>query len=217
MFDDREDAARQLSHALRHLQTSRPLVLAIPRGAVPMAKRIADALHGDLDVVLVRKLGAPGNPELAIGAVDEAGTVHVGRHAAELGVRPDYLATQARRQLELIRERRRTYGAGRAPRDPNGRIVVVVDDGLATGATMHAALLAVRAQHPARLICALPVAAADSLRREVEGIADEVVCLSTPEDFYAVGQFYRDFPTVTDAEVIASLQQDGAADVTRTP
>lgn len=210
MFDDREDAARQLSHALRHLQTSRPLVLAIPRGAVPMAKIIADALHGDLDVVLVRKLGAPGNPELAVGAVDEAGNIHVGRHAAQLGVDSDFLAAQARRQLEVIRERRRSYGSGRAPRDQNGRTVVVVDDGLATGATMHAALLAVRAQHPARLICALPVAAADSLRREVRGIADEVVCLTPPADFYAVGQYYRDFPTVTDDEVIAVLRDDNA-------
>lgn len=217
MFDDREDAARQLSHALRHLRGSRPLVLAIPRGAVPMARIIADALDGDLDVVLVRKLGAPGNPELAIGAVDETGTVHVGRHAATLGVGSDYLAAQAGQQLDVIRERRHAYRAGRPPLNPNGRTVVVVDDGLATGATMHAALLAVRAQQPARLICALPVAAADSLRREVRGIADDVVCLSTPADFYAVGQFYRDFPTVTDDEVIATLRAGGATEPTDTP
>lgn len=210
MFKNREDAAHQLSHALRHLRGQHPLLLAIPRGAVPMAKIIASELQGDLDVVMVRKLGAPGYPELAIGAVDEAGVIHVGRHAAALGVNSEYLDAEAERQLALLRERRQRYGAGRPPLDPRGRIAVVVDDGLATGATMHAALLAVRAKHPARLICALPVAAADSLRHQVDGIADEVVCLSRPEDFYAVGQFYLDFPQVTDGQVIAALNDHPA-------
>lgn len=209
MFIDRQDAARRLADALEPLRGKKPLVLAIPRGAVPMAKIIAEALDGDLDVVLVRKLGAPGNPEFAVGAIDEAGKIHLGPHASQAGADADYIAAESQRQLALIRERRRRYSAGRAPLDPAGRTVVVVDDGLATGATMHAALKAVRAGKPDRLICALPVAAPDSLRREVSGFADEIVCLATPEDFYAVGQFYRYFPPVSDEEVAAMLDAGG--------
>lgn len=206
MFLDREDAAQRLANALKHLRGRRPLVLAIPRGGVPIGAAIARALEGSLDVVLVRKLGAPGDPELAVGAVDEAGTVNLCRHAERLGADADYLAVEARRQLALIRERRLRYTPGREPADPAGRVVIVVDDGLATGATMHTALAAVRAGHPARLICAVPVAAPDRLARMTTA-ADDTVCLERPEDFYAVGQFYRHFPPVTDQEVVALLER----------
>ena len=145
--------------------------------------------------------------ELALGAVDESGHIHVNAVARELGIDRDDLAETAGDELARIRERRARYGQGRPALDPNGRVVIVVDDGLATGATMHAALAALRACKPARLICALPVAAADSLRREVSGMADEVVCLSTPDDFQAVGQYYRYFPQVGDDEVVALLRQ----------
>ncbi|TNF61730.1 MAG: phosphoribosyltransferase [Burkholderiales bacterium] len=205
MFDDRLDAARQLAGPLDHLKPARPLVLAIPRGAVPMARHLAQALQGDLDVVLVRKLGAPGEPEVAVGAVDESGWVWVAPYAARLGADAHYLEAEAARQLERIRERRRRYSPIRAPQSAGGRTVIVVDDGLATGATMTAALHSLRQQKPARLVCAVPVASREALAL-VRPLADEVVCLLAPEHFQAVGQFYREFPQVTDDEVEALLR-----------
>lgn len=204
VFEDRNDAARQLVAALARYRGKHPLVLAIPRGAVPMGRLIADALGGELDVVLVRKLGAPGNPEFAVGAVDEAGWEYIADYAAEVGASKTYLAEEADAQLATMRARRATYTPARAPVDPAGRIVIVVDDGLATGATMMAALHSVRARGPKRLVCAVPVAAAESLEM-VRPHADEVVCLDTPAAFHAVGQFYRTFGQVKDREVVAAL------------
>ena len=204
VFEDRTDAARQLMAALARYRGKRPLVLAIPRGAVPMGRLIADALGGELDVVLVRKLGAPGNPEFAVGAVDEAGWEYIADYAAEMGASKTYLAEEADAQLATMRARRATYTPARAPIDPAGRIVIVVDDGLATGATMMAALHSVRARGPKRLVCAVPVAAPESLEK-VRPHADEVVCLDTPAAFHAVGQFYRTFGQVEDREVVAAL------------
>jgi len=203
-FEDRTDAARQLVAALARYRGKNPLVLAIPRGAVPMGRLIADALGGELDVVLVRKLGAPGNPEFAVGAVDEAGWEYIADYAAEMGASKTYLAEEADAQLATMRARRATYTPARAPIDPAGRIVIVVDDGLATGATMMAALHSVRARGPKRLVCAVPVAAPESLEK-VRPHADEVVCLDTPAAFHAVGQFYRSFGQVEDREVVAAL------------
>jgi predicted phosphoribosyltransferase len=211
MFDDRHDAARQLAKKLAAYKGKNALVLAIPRGAVPMGRTLADALGAELDVVLVRKLGAPGNPELAVGAIDETGWAYIADYADEVGADAAYLSREKERQLETLRKRRAQYTPKRHPVDPAGRIVIVVDDGLATGATMMAALHAVRAKNPARLVCAVPVAAPDSLAK-VKPHADEVVCLDAPWGFHAVGQFYRSFPQVEDEEVLALL---GAASPSR--
>ncbi len=204
VFEDRIDAARQLVAALARFRGKNPLVLAIPRGAVPMGRLLARELEGELDVVLVRKLGAPGNPEFAVGAVDEAGWTYIAEWAAEVGASNGYLAEETATQLATMRARRAMYTPARLPIDPAGRIVIVIDDGLATGATMMAALHSVRARHPARLVCAVPVASPESLEK-IRPHADEVVCLDAPPFFHAVGQFYRTFGQVEDREVVAAL------------
>jgi putative phosphoribosyl transferase len=205
MFRDRQDAASQLADALKTYQGKKPLVLAIPRGAVPMAKLIAERLGGEFDVVLVRKLRAPWQSELAIGSIDESGWTYIAPFAASMGADDDYLAQEKQAQLETIRKRRAQYTPIRAPIDPTGRIVIVVDDGLATGATMISALHGLRNSKPAKLICAVPVAPPDTLEK-IRKMADEVVCLLAPEFFQAVGQFYRHFNQVEDDEVIALLR-----------
>ena len=205
-FADRADAGRQLALALDAFRGCRPLVLAIPRGGVPIGRIVADALNGELDVILVHKLGAPQNPELAIGAVDEDGGVQLDALAGHLGVARAYVERESARQLAQIRRRREMYNRCCPRRDPAGRVVVIVDDGLATGATMRAAILAVKARKAARIVCAVPVAAPGSLEKAA-AIADDVVCLLEPADFYAVGQFYEDFSAVEDDAALALLGQ----------
>lgn len=205
-FKNRQHAAELLAERLRaNYKNKNPLVLGVPRGAVPMAKFIADALGGDLDVVLVHKLTHPEQPELAIGAIDEQGKAFVSEWAMDLD--PAYLEAERKRQLAVLAKRRATYTPARPPLDPKGRIVIVVDDGIATGSTMTAALRALRGHKPKKLIGAVAVASTEAARAMLHE-CDALVCLSVPAEFYAVGQFFDDFAQVTDAEVIAILKQD---------
>ncbi|CAG0981749.1 orotate phosphoribosyltransferase [Rhodocyclaceae bacterium] len=206
IFSNRDQAARLLADKLAAYRGKNPLILAIPRGAVPMAKIVADALGGEFDVVLVRKLGAPGNPEFAIGAIDETGWAYLGPYAAMAGADSGYIERIKAQELATIRKRRAQYSPLHPPIDPQGRIVIVIDDGLATGSTMLAALHALRSRAPQKLVCAVPVAPPDTLERVGEK-SDEVVCLHAPENFQAVGQFYADFGQVEDEEVIALLSE----------
>jgi hypothetical protein len=206
MFTDRQDAAEQLARALAGYRGRRPLVLAIPRGAVPIGAVLARRLEGELDLVLVRKLHAPGAPEFAIGAIDESGWVYLTPHVTAVGATPGYIAEQKMLEMAELHRRRDLYTPGRVRTDTAGRVVIVVDDGLATGATMVAALHAVRQRPPSRLVCAVPVGSPESVRL-VQHYADEVVCLETPRHFGAVSHFYGAFPQLEDQEVIALLRE----------
>lgn len=207
-FPDRQAAARELATRLARWRGAEPLILAIPRGAVPMGRIIADDLEGELDVVLVRKLGAPGNPEFALGAVDERGECYFAPHVGVQAVKDGYLQSEIARQREQLRRRRQRYTPHRAPIDPADRVTIVVDDGIATGSTMIAALRATRARNPRRLIAATAVASPDALQA-VEAEADEVVCLHAPAGFMAVGQFFERFEQVEDDEVVKLLARSG--------
>lgn len=207
MFQDRNDAALKLAERLKDYRGKNPLILAIPRGAVPMAKIIAEKLGGTYDVVLVRKLRAPYQPELAIGSVDESGWTYIADYAASAGGSAEYIEYEKKTQMETIRKRRAQYTPVRPPADPAGRIVIVIDDGLATGATMISALHGLRNRKPAKLICAVPVSPPETLEK-VSRLADETVCLQSPANFQAVGQFYMHFPQVEDEEVIELLRSE---------
>lgn len=203
-FDDREDAARQLVQRLQPYAADHPLVLAIPRGGVPLGRLIADALQTDLDVVLVRKIGAPFNPEFAVGSIGESGAVFVADHAARAGADDTYLRDEGARQLALIRQRRAQYAKLRPAIAATGRTVILVDDGLATGATARAAISEIREQSPARLVCAVPVASEEAAAA-IAPLVDAFICLYKPADFQGVGQFYRDFEQVDDTTVCRLL------------
>ena len=205
-FKNRQQAAGFLAERLIQYKGQKPLILGIPRGAMPMAKIIADTLEGEMDVVLVHKLGAPDNPELAVGSVDEFGRVYLGEQARALGLRDADIRAEKARQMETLHRRRAWYTPVYPAINPAARLVIIVDDGIATGASMIAALRAVRAKRPKKLIAATAVAAYQSLLK-IQKLADEVVCLEVPENFYAVGQFFDEFKQVSDEEVIALLQQ----------
>lgn len=204
MFKNREEAAELLAQKLLAYKGKRPLVLAIPRGAVGMARLIADTLGGDLDVVLVHKLGHPLNPEFAIGAVDEDGQVFIDEHTALQEIPFKYLENERQIQVQTLRARRERYTPIREPIDPQGRIVIIVDDGIATGWTIKAAIQTLKDKKTKKIIVAIGVGSPTAVD-EIKGLADEVVCVLTPTAFQAVGQFYREFPQVSDEDVVKIL------------
>lgn len=208
LYQDRRDAGRQLAARLAHY-ANRPdvIVLALPRGGVPVGYEVARSLGAPMDVFVVRKLGVPGHEELAMGAVATGGVVIL-NDSVVLGLKiPEnvIMGVLAREEQELER-RERQYRGGRPPRDVEGRTVILVDDGLATGSTMRAAVRALREEGPSSVVVAVPVAASTTCE-EFRGIADEIVCAATPEPFYAVGLWYADFTPTTDAEVSDLLGQ----------
>jgi putative phosphoribosyl transferase len=201
IFRDRRHAGLLLGARLEHLRDADPVVLALPRGGVPVAAEVAGALGATLDVLIVRKIGSPTQPELALGAIGEGDARVVNRDlVARVGASAHDLAAVEERERAEIDRRRVRYRHGRPMVDISGRAVVLVDDGLATGATVRAAIAVVRAKGAARVIVAVPVGAPDSLRL-VARDADEVIALSAPPTFSAVGAWYADFGQVDDAEV----------------
>jgi putative phosphoribosyl transferase len=206
VFPDRRQAGRRLAAALMRLKALDPIVLALPRGGVPVAFEVAQALDAPLDVVLVRKIGAPGHPELGLGAVVEGAAVVLNDEIVRLvAPNPAYLQQETARQLEEIERRRELYRGGRAPVAAHGRLVIVIDDGIATGGTVRAALRALAQAKPARLVLAVPVAPKDAIAT-LAAEADEVVCLASPEPFLAVGAHYQDFRQTSDEEVVELLR-----------
>jgi putative phosphoribosyl transferase len=201
-FHDRFDAGRQLAAHLEQY-AGRPdvIVLALPRGGVPVGYEVARALGSPLDVFLVRKLGVPGREELAMGAIASGGVRVVNADVVnELRIPDRWLDVVATRELEELRRREEAYRDGRAAPEVRGKVAILVDDGLATGASMRAGVSALKRLDPAKVVVAVPVGAAQTCQ-ELEQIADEVVCATTPDPFYAVGTWYRDFDQTTDEEV----------------
>lgn len=207
IFDDRAEAGSLLAERLRGINAEKPLVLAIPRGGIEVGAAIARVLGCELDVVLSRKLRAPHQPELALGAVAESGVVYLNRFAAAMtNAGNAYVEAERRKQLDEIDRRRKMFRAVRPQADVRGRTVIVTDDGIATGATMIAALKTVRASGAKELIVAVPVGAPDRIDA-LRPLCDRVECLLEPADFWAVGQFYRDFEQVSDERVVEILRE----------
>lgn len=207
VFEDRRAAGRALVPALRQCDLADPIILALPRGGVPLACEIAIALHAPLDTLVVRKLGVPSQPELAFGAIASGGVrVINGDVVASLpGLDDAAIERVARRETEELRRRERAYRLDRPYPELAARNVVLVDDGLATGATMCAAVEAVKTRSPASVVVAVPVGSPSAVAR-VGAIADRVVCLESPPSFYAVGQFYAEFGQTSNDEVRRLLQ-----------
>lgn len=208
-FKTRLDAAARLADALGAYAADRPLVLGIPRGGVPMARLVAERLRGDLDVALVHKLRAPFQPELAVGSIDDAGHVYLAPFATSLGISDDQLRAEQQAQLDLLRARRQRYSAAQPRLSRTGRVVIIVDDGIATGATAIAAARAARLEGARTVVVAAAVAPPSTVS-QLQREADAVVCLETPEDFGAVGEFFEDFGEVTDEQVVRDLAEHHA-------
>lgn len=212
-FEDRRAAGRELAAAVAALHLAQPVVLALPRGGVPVGYEVARALGAPLDILMVRKIGAPGNPEYGIGALVDgaAPQIVIDEHIARLtGATPAYIDAEVRRQLAEIERRRALYRTG-PPAVLKGRDVIVVDDGIATGGTVRAALQALAKAEPARIVLAVPVAPAEMIA-PLSAMCDQLVCLHAPSPLHAVGLYYRDFDQTEDAEVIRLL-----ADAARRP
>ncbi|SEP87165.1 phosphoribosyltransferase [Streptomyces radiopugnans] len=214
-FHDRTQAGRMLAEPLRDLQRAGeirdPLVLALPRGGVPVGEEVARALHAPLDVLVARKIGAPFNPEFGIGAVAGEGPPLLDEQSLRmLGLTAGDLAGQVERERAELRRREDLYRGGRPAPRLRGRTVIVVDDGLATGVTARAALHAARVLEPESLVLAVPVSSVQAAAA-MEAVADRLVCLETPPSFQGVGQWYEDFHQVGDEEVIAALRASAAA------
>jgi putative phosphoribosyl transferase len=208
IFLDRREAGRRLAGTLAHLGKEKSIVLALPRGGVPVAFEIAKAIGARLDVLVVRKIGAPGQPELGIGAMVDGTppqTILTPELVRLTGASPAHIAAQEEQESAEIERRRTLYRSGPFP-DLAGNVVVVVDDGIATGGTMKAALIGLSGRGAKRIVVAVPVAAADSLAA-LAPLADEIVCLATPEPFSAVGAHYRYFDQTSDEEVIALMKE----------
>lgn len=215
IFEDRQEAGRQLALALADYKDSNAIVLALPRGGVVVGYEVAKALHLQLDVVITRKVGAPGNPEYAIGAVSETGDVQLNdEEIAYLGIPSSYVKEEVAQQHREIARRAQLYRGGRPLPELRGRPVIVVDDGIATGFTMLATVRALRSRQPSQLVVAVPVAPPSTVA-SLEAEVDKVVCLYTPEPFMAVGAWYRNFEQVTDDEVRGYLQSFRGGPATR--
>jgi predicted phosphoribosyltransferase len=207
LFEDRRDAGQKLADKLGSFAGRDDVtVLALPRGGIPVGFEVARALGVPLDVFVVRKLGVPGHEELAMGAIASGGAVSVNQEVVNaLGISDEQLDQLAEAEAAELAWREQLYREGRKPAELRGRTVLVVDDGLATGSTMFAAILALRELDPARIVVAVPVAPADTCR-EVREQADDLICLDTPEPFFSVGQFYKDFSQTSDEEVRSLLR-----------
>jgi putative phosphoribosyl transferase len=209
IYRNRRDAGRRLARELAHYEKDEPVVLALPRGGVVVAAEVAKTLHAPLDLVLVRKIGVPFQPELAMGAVVDGSRPHIIRNddiIAGAGISEQDFKEVCIAELAEIDRRRKLYLAGRRPSDAEDRVVIVVDDGIATGATTRAALEAIRERKPKKLVLAVPVAPTSTLE-ELSELADEIVCLQSHEPFYAIGLYYEDFRQVSDDEVIDILSK----------
>lgn len=219
VFSDREEAGRELGRHLSAFALTDPVVLALPRGGVPIGAEVARALHAPLDLLMVRKIGAPWHPELAVAAVVDGASPQLvidDETFAASGADRAYVDEAARRELKEIERRRALYMKGRSPMPLAGKSVVVVDDGIATGTTVRAALKALRQQRVARLVLAVPVGPIETVR-QLRRDVDDLVCLMQPEFFQAVGYHYRDFHQVDDEEVMASLEAAGRRQVASRP
>ena len=214
MFRDREDAGQQLAERLLHLRDVNPLIFGLPRGGVVIAAQVAATLCAPLDVLVVRKLRAPGRPELALGAITVGDDPHLtlNQDLIDLiSVSDEYLQMEMDTQREEVKRRNDRYRQGRPAMSVEGRTTIIIDDGIATGATVMAGIMGLKDRKPGRLVLAVPVAASDSLEK-LSQYVDEVVCLHAPDDFMSVGVFYRDFHQTTDDQVMELLERSQPAE-----